>query len=461
MKTTPPAAPPKPSNSLELLHERLAMLAETCKVLENTAEAETRDLSEAEVAKIESAKAEFRQVEAMIAAKNASAEMQARLEQPNQRQIRPDVEDAPTEDRAGRQRAHNVQVGDRVGVKPGGYGFSSLGQYAIAAARTFRGMPDNRIVNAPTTFGQEAIGADGGFAVPPDFRSEIMKQIMGEESLFARTDQQVTASNSLILPLDVATPWQTSGGVLAGWSGEAQALTQSKPALQQLECKANKLTALVPLTDELLEDVPAMTRWLQSKVPEKFTSALNAAIVAGSGVGQPRGILNEAALVTVTAVSGQGAGTVVANNISAMWTRLYSKLRPNAIWLINQDVEPQLQTMAFPGATPAFPAYMPPGGFSASPYATLFGRPILPVEACSTVGTVGDIILTDLTQYLTVVKAGGIRADASMHLFFDTDTTAFRFILRVGGMSYWPAAVTRLHGNNSLSSMVALSSTRT
>ena len=38
-------------------------------------------------------------------------------------------------------------------------------------------------------------------------------------------------------------------------------------------------------------------------------------------------------------------------------------------------------------------AYLPPGGLSTKPYATLLGRPVLPVEWCATLGTTGDVIL--------------------------------------------------------------------
>jgi HK97 family phage major capsid protein len=133
------------------------------------------------------------------------------------------------------------------------------------------------------------------------------------------------------------------------------------------------------------------------------------------------------------------------------------------VWLINQDVEPLLQAMAFPAASGSavFPAYLPPGGLSDSPYGRLMGRPVLPLEACQTVGTEGDIILTDPTQYLVVMKASGIRSDVSIHLYFDSDHVAFRFIMRVGGQPYWPAAITRQNGSNTLSSIVTLNSTRT
>jgi HK97 family phage major capsid protein len=52
----------------------------------------------------------------------------------------------------------------------------------------------------------------------------------------------------------------------------------------------------------------------------------------------------------------------------------------------------------------------------------------------------------DLSQYMSVVKAGGIRQDVSIHLFFDYDITAFRFVLRVGGQPWWNAPITRQNG---------------
>ncbi len=81
-------------------------------------------------------------------------------------------------------------------------------------------------------------------------------------------------------------------------------------------------------------------------------------------------------------------------------------------------------------------------------------------SVCQALGTEGDIILFDPTQYLTVLKAEGMRTDVSIHLYFDSDHTAFRFIMRVGGQSYWPAAISRQYAANTLSPIVTLSSTR-
>lgn len=476
-KITNANKPKNPVSVMDQLHDKLAQLADAAKVIENVADAEQRQMTDDEIAQVAALNADFQAVEKEISVRNASAEMEERMKVPRARQVAPsDVEDSGIDDsgddepaaaginarvKNGARPARTFTGGEAAGATKGSRGFRSLGEFTVAARNHANGKHDARIQNAPTSYGQEAVGSDGGFAVPPDFRSNIMKQVMGEESLLARTDQQTTSSNALTLPLDTTTPWQTSGGVVGSWLGEGALKPQSKPQLGQLECRANKLAALVPITDELLEDVPAMTRWLESKVPEKFNSLINDAIVNGDGNMKPLGLMNSAAKITVTAESGQGAGTVVAKNIVKMWGRMYGKLRGNAVWLINQDVEAQLQQLTMPGTNPSMPAYLPPGGFSAAPYATLFGRPVLPVEACAAVGTEGDIILTDLSQYLTVLKAGGMRSDVSIHLYFDNDVTAFRFVMRVGGVSYWPTAIARQNGSNTLSPIVTLNSTRT
>lgn len=456
---------PNTSGTLDTLHTRLGSIADQSVVIQNVADAEGRALNADEMKQLADLQAEFDNVENEIKARAAANDMAARMEalnSPNARRSIPgDVEvvdeGEPTTPRAARSLTGGMPVGTTAKT----FGFRSMGEWALAARRTEHGKADQRIVNAPTTFGQEGINEDGGFAVPPDFRQNIMKLIMSEESILSMCDQQTTNSNSISLPLDSTTPWQTSGGVLPQWTGEGAAIGQSKPKLGQLETKLHKLAALVPVTEELMADASSLTSWLSSKVPEKFTSFINDVIITGDGVAKPMGMLNAGCKITQAAVSGQGAGTVVAANITSMWSRAYGPLRRNAVWFINQDVEPQLQTLVIPGSSPNFPAYLPPGGFSVAPYATLFGRPIVPIEACSTLGTEGDIILAIPNQYLVALKGGGMKTDISMHLYFDTDETAFRFVMRIGGQSYWPAAVARKNGTNTLSPIITLNSTRT
>ncbi len=178
------------------------------------------------------------------------------------------------------------------------------------------------------------------------------------------------------------------------------------------------------------------------------------AISNGTGSGQPRGVLSSDALVTVSKESGQAADTLVFQNLSKMYSRMYGPWRTGAVWLINQDIEPQLQQLNHPGDSR--PVFMPPGGLSVAPFGTIYGKEVVPTEACKTIGDLGDIIFVNLQQYMTVTKTSGIRAETSVHLWFDQDITAFRFILRVAGEPWWNSVISRLNGTNTLSAYVTL-----
>lgn len=457
------------ATKLETLRDELATLSQQAQNLQNTADAEKRDLTDEEQAEVETIFARFELVEAEIDRRENIADINARISEPAGRITDPDASNdadinaaekptAPKRRPAGRK----VPAQARDAADVGRHGFNSFGQFAQAVKSAVRAAPgsiDPRLtMNAPTTTSTEGTGADGGFAVPPDFRTAIMEKVMGEDSLIGRTDQLTSSSNSITLPKDETTPWQTSGGIQATWEGEGSQLSQSKVALDQDTIRLNKLTALVPVTEELLEDAGALSTYINRKTPEKFDFKINDAIVNGTGAGQPKGILNSDALVTVAKESGQSADTLLFQNVVNMWSRVYGPCRQKGVWLYNQDIEPQLLQMAFPNSSSgtAVPVYMPAGGLSQSPYATLMGRPMIPTQACPSLGDAGDLVFADLSQYMTAVKTGGIRQDVSMHLWFDYDTLAFRFIMRVAGLPWWGSAITPKNGSNTLSCFVAL-----
>jgi HK97 family phage major capsid protein len=126
----------------------------------------------------------------------------------------------------------------------------------------------------------------------------------------------------------------------------------------------------------------------------------------------------------------QTAATVVYKNVVKMFNRHVSP--QNADWLMHPDVLEQLMFMEFPVGTGGVPVFLPPGGASASPFGTLLGRPIVSTDQCSALGTSGDIVFSDLSDYILIAK-GGTRAESSMHVRFLNDEQTFRFIFRANG----------------------------
>jgi HK97 family phage major capsid protein len=367
-------------------------------------------------------------------------------------------------------KVHDVKVGkDRLADSPTG-GFKHFGQYVMAVKDHDTGAKTEgveRLVTyckALSTYGSEGIGTDGGFAVPPEYANEIMVMVQGEDSLLSRTRQFPLSRNAISLPTDEVAPWDTSNGVTTAWEGEAGTIAQSKPQLTLKELRLRKLTCLVPVTEELLEDGLAMGSYVSQIAGEKLDFAVGEAIFRGTGAGQPKGFMNSGSLISVTKETLQVASTIVGPNITKMWSRMYAPYRRNAVWLVNPEAEPELMRLAITGrtdggtATTSFGAmiWMPANGISGLPYNTMFGRPVLATQHCAALGTVGDIVLADLTQYISAVKSGGVESSSSIHLWFDQDAVAFKFRLRMDGQPWRDTTISARTGNNTLSAFVAV-----
>ncbi len=198
------------------------------------------------------------------------------------------------------------------------------------------------------------------------------------------------------------------GGVQSYWAGEAAQYTASKPTFYQVNLKLHKCTALVYVTDELLEDAQALEGYINRVAPAEITFRINDALVNGTGAGMPLGFLNAPCKVTQTGVAtGSAANTICAQNITDMWIRLYAPSRRNAVWVMNQDAEGQLDGLKYTtGSSSGQLVYSPPGGLSGLGYATIKGRPVITVEQAATLGTEGDISLVDFSQFVGITKGG-------------------------------------------------------
>jgi HK97 family phage major capsid protein len=235
------------------------------------------------------------------------------------------------------------------------------------------------------------------------------------------------------------------GGIKGYWADEASEATKSKPKFRKIELNLNKLMGLCYATDELLADAAALEGFIRAAFPSEFAFLIDDAIIRGTGVGQPLGILNAGCLVTVDKEGGQKPDTIVAENVIKMSSRIFANSFLNAAWYVNQMCMPQLYTMSIAVGTGGQLVFVPPGGLSGAPYGSLLGRPVIPIEQASALGDVGDILLADMNGYILSQK-GGVQADVSIHVEFLTDQQVFRFILRIDGQPLRASALTPYKG---------------
>lgn len=344
--------------------------------------------------------------------------------------------------------------------------FASFGEQlqAIATAGMNRSNVgsgvDSRLIYSAAAGLNEAVPSEGGFLVQTDFSMALLAAMNETGEIYSRVRNIpiAPASNGIKLPqVDETSRANGSrwGGVQAYWANEADTVTATKPKFRQVEMSLRKLFGLGYATDELLADATALEAVMTQAFTEELIFKTEDAFVNGTGDSQPLGWLNSGALVTVSAEGGQTSGTIVTANILKMWARLPPRSRRNAVWYVNQDIEPQLYQLTLGSGTAVQLLYVPPGTQGGNPYGLLMGRPVIPVEYAATLGTVGDIQLVDPTQYLAIDK-GGPTSASSMHVRFIYDEMTFRFIFRVDGQPAWRSPVTPFKGSNTQSPFVAL-----
>ncbi len=354
-------------------------------------------------------------------------------------------------------------LGDSAHDDPGA-GFKHFGEFALAVRDACQPgkRPDDRLTlltKAASGMGENT-NADGGFLVPTEFLQKLVERVYSPNNLLGMTDSYTVGSNVIAFPRSAETSRANGsrwGGVRAYWREEGEQATATKATFGRLQLTLRKLLVLINATDELLSDAQgiALEQYLFRVASEEINFVVSDAILNGTGSGQPTGILNSAPLITVAKETGQAAATLNTQNVLNLWARMWAPCRQNAVWLIHQDIEPQLHAMTIGSGGAQIVAYQPPGGLSDRPYATLMGRPVIPVEWCSTLGTVGDIVLADLRHYVTATK-GQVASAMSIHLRFDYDESVFRFIFRVDGAPWWSAPLTPYKGSNTQSCFVTL-----
>lgn len=345
-------------------------------------------------------------------------------------------------------------------------GFKSMADFALevfnAGPSTHAIFSNPRFKAAAGDGMSQGITADGGVLIPPAFRKDVWDgaRQMSESMLqYCEVDTIDPGVQYVERPAINETSRATGsrwGGIRGYWKSELTQMTESKPSFKNIRLEPHELFVFAYVSDKLLRNAPGMASGILTRAAaDEINWLIGNAIVNGDGVGKPKGFIGHSSVVSVAKESGQPAATVVSQNINKMYARCHANWRSGAVWFVNQDVEPALQTLSLDVGTGGVPLYVPPGGISEAPYARLKGLPVVPIEYCKTLGTVGDIVLANLKSYAVGIR-GMVDQSESMHLKFDYAQTAFRFIFEVDGQPYMDSPITPANGTNTLSPIVTL-----
>jgi len=411
---------------LKALRQKKADAVARAKAIFSAAETANRDLTDDERKEYDGITAEGTGTIAKLDADIARAERMQELERNTpQSQV---IE-------VGQNRAEN---------KP----FRGIGEQLICLAKSQKAiqggyghMADPRIKAALGA--SETVPSDGGFLVQPEYEKTLLQRVWDTGQVASLVDKMKMNSERLVIPAVDETSRQDGkrwGGILGYWLAEAGTYLSSKPKFDERQLVAHKLIALLYATEELLSDEALFESYIQKVVPQELAFQLDNAIINGTGSGQPLGIMNAPSTIVQSYATGEGtSGTPPsATDILNMWSRLTAGYRSDAVWLINQTVEPGLipLTIGSPSLGQVL-IYTAPGlAGNQTGRGLMFGRPVIPIEQSAAVGVQGDIILWSPSGYLMAMRQD-LRADSSIHVAFLTGEMTFRFMMRADGQPWW------------------------
>jgi HK97 family phage major capsid protein len=335
--------------------------------------------------------------------------------------------------------------------------FNTFAEYLRAVVAAASGeRVDTRLQRAPSGL-SEGTPADGGFLVPQVWADELIGSIYKTGQIAGRCDRK-TASTPLA---DVELPAvdETSrasgsrwGGVLAYWAAEAASISSAFPKWRRVGFSGNKIIGIGYATAEMFADGALFEAGLREAFSQEISFLLDDAILVGSGAGQPAGVVSAPCTISVAKETGQAAATIVAANITNMYDRLVADCLPNACWLINPDCSPQLRNLALVVGAAGAPLWS--WNQDASPYPRLLGLPVIQNEHSAALGTVGDVVLADLSQYRIVDQAP--KDAVSFDAAFVSDQVIFRMTYRADGKPKYANAITPANSSTTRSPFIML-----
>lgn len=319
----------------------------------------------------------------------------------------------------------------------------------------------DKLQDIQNSFGTN-VPSDGGFLVPEQYRSDLL-QLALESSLIRPMATVIPMSSQrLSIPFVDSTSNATTvlGGWQAYWVDEATQATETQAKFGAVTLDAKKLMLYSSAPNELVADGVGFEAFLRQSLPKVLAFEEDYRFMQGTGVGEPLGFVSCAAAVTATAVSGQGASTIIKENIDAMYARMLPSSLSSAIWVADIGLFPQLASMAQNVGTGGSPVWLTNGGVIGAPPVTIYGRPVYFTEKLPALGTTGDIMFIDPSYYL-VGDRQQVQVTSSTDYLFNVDKTAYKVIERVDGRPWIQSAITPKNGGSTLSPFVQLSGTRT
>jgi HK97 family phage major capsid protein len=328
----------------------------------------------------------------------------------------------------------------------------------------------------------EITGSSGGFAVAPGYSDRIIDRGRTTQGPWSRCNIWEVSTREYNCPVVYETSRAAGsryGGVNSQWGlSEIKMPSPADGMLANIQIVNERLLMLTQMSRDVFADSLSIGRWLNYVGIAEFRDAIENAMLnnGASGVG-PVGVVNAPSTVVVP----KGATTsneISVINIQAMYSAIADGNTENMCWHAGRDTIDFINSLATMASGSQYPLLEYSKAWSPgnpNPFPMLMGKPLFTSEFCQPLGTKGDLIAVDWSDYvLTWIRPkpymgalafavgldmdpqhkgligmpeGSVEARVSDQQLFSTDTLVLGFKYRGGGSFFWPNTSTTANGS--------------
>lgn len=290
----------------------------------------------------------------------------------------------------------------------------------------------------------EGLPSAGGYSVPEPLAAKWLDESLPNEIIRSRaTVWPMTSASRKVPGWDISD--QSSGKYFGGFAMEFLAEegtgTAQTGKLRMIELSAQKGAIFVDISNELREDGESFESQLEMAMKKSISLGMDHYFLRGTGAGQPLGVLEDPALISISAEVGQAADSIAYKNLAKMFARHYAPQR--AVWITNASTLPQLLTLTIEIGTAGGHIKIlneNNGSFS------ILGRPVLFSQSMPVLGDANDIVFADLSQYAIGLRKD-LRLERSNIPGWTQDLMSYRAITRFDGQGTWNTYITPRNGD--------------
>ena len=303
------------------------------------------------------------------------------------------------------------------------------------------------ITKSSTGMGEDS-ATIGGNLTQAELLGDILKADYMEGTVYeiCQKFRVSEKANGLKVPIADQSKRTTADGILGGIIPyeitEGSTITLSKPKFTQTSLPLNQIGIVVPVTNALVEDSTVLVQYLGKGLTEAARYKIDNSILYGDGSTNMYGIAGSTSIGTRATYKMTGmAYPYTVANLRSMVDWYYGG--KNGTWLMGHTAYHEMIDLYSSSTIPLGGIKFEDGDMY------IYCYKVIRVDTMRS----RDIVLGDFTQYVIAEKP--TREDISEHLYFTSNQSAFRTMVRINGCPTWSGPITEEDGDVNYAFVVA------